>query len=150
MTLPPPTTALLLLLLLLPRFTSPSPLPAAASDLTYNSSCTAPSLSSWAWSLSDLYFHSSVVFSTPAHQIDGGWVSFSLASPVVDVAFDCQASSTQLQDWFYGDQWYACTNTTGGGAAGEVEAEARFRYERVTGRVDVAQSWVCRDDPVYP
>jgi hypothetical protein len=27
---------------------------------------------------------------------------------------------------------------------------AQFRFDRVTGRVDVNQSWVCREDPVYP
>lgn len=107
--------------------------------------CTQASFSSWSWSLSDLYFHSSVVFSTPAHQIDGGWVSFGLTSQATaDVAFECDASSTQLQDWFYGNQWYTCTANSAAGAT------AQFRFDRMTGRVDVNQSWTCDDDPVYP
>jgi hypothetical protein len=157
-----------LLLLSLPLS---STLPSSPATLSRRDNCTLPSpqcgctrtsFSPWSWSLSDLYFHSSVIFSTPAHQIDGGFVSFSLSHPAVpDVAFDCQASSTQLQDWFYGDQWYTCTGKEIEAGEGEGEGKgsddggvkgttAQFRFDRVTGRVDVNQSWVCREDPVYP
>ncbi|KAH8905007.1 hypothetical protein BR93DRAFT_898453 [Coniochaeta sp. PMI_546] len=152
-----PSTALALLLLFLPFcFTSPYPYLSRRDDCSLSPGgcgCTNTSFSAWAWSLSDIYFHSSVIFSTPAHQIDGGWVSFSLTHPAVaGVSFDCEASSTQLHDWFYGDQYYVCTGKADGeGGEAVNQTTAHFRYDRVTGRVDVNQTWVCRDqDPVYP
>jgi hypothetical protein len=152
-----PSSALALLLLCLPFSSSAPYRPSSKRDNCIVSStgcgCTATSFSAWAWSLSDFYFHSSVIFSTPAHQIDGGWVSFTLTNPAVaGVTFDCEAESTQLQDWFYGDQWYVCTGKgDGAGEAPANETKAQFRYDRVTGRVDVNQTWVCSDqDPVYP
>ncbi|OIW34367.1 hypothetical protein CONLIGDRAFT_567468 [Coniochaeta ligniaria NRRL 30616] len=149
------STALTLLLLSLP-FSSPSPFFPKRDNRTSPATscgCTTTSFSPWSWSLSDIYFHSSVIFSTPSHQIDGGWVSFSLAHPALaGVVFDCEASSTQLQDWFYGDQDYVCTGRADGeGGQAVRRAKATFRFDRAGGRVDVDQSWVCEDqDPRYP
>jgi len=141
-------------------------LPAPLSKTPNPCGCTRTSFSSWSWTLTDFYFHSSVIFSTPSHQIDGGWVSFTLAHPAVpDTKFGCDAASTQLHDWFYGDQEFNCTARAivggegkgyGGGGGGDGEEEeglagkARFRFDRSSGRVDVVQSWVCAEDPVYP
>lgn len=137
--------SLLLLSLSLPSSSSPLSPRDNCNSTPGSCDCTNTSFSSWAWNLSAFYFHSSVVFSTPAHQIDGGYVSFNLTNPAVaGVVTECAASSTQLDDWFYGDQWYTCTGDAPAGVS------AQFRFDRVTGRVDVNQSWVCDDDPVYP
>lgn len=111
--------------------------------------CSSTSFSSWSWSVTDLYYHSSIVFSTPAHQIPNGMISFSLAHPAMPgVSLACSASSTQLQDFFYGNQYFSCTN---GNVTDETATRATFRFDKATGRVDLNQTWTCTDvDPVYP
>jgi hypothetical protein len=133
-----PSTSSLSLLLLL--FSLPTTLTHPSKRQTTN--CLASPPKCWSWRLTDFYFHSSVIFSTPAHQIDGGWVSFNLTQPALDLTMECSASSTQLQDWFYGNQWYACA---GGDGTVPGNATASFRFDRVTGRVDVNQTWGCGD-----
>lgn len=123
-------------LLLLPQTLShPFPPPFNGSP---GGSCNT-SFSPWAWDLRDVYYHSSITFSTPSHQIDGGYISFSLTQPALtDQTFECSASSTQLQDFFYGNQWFGC----GGDEVGQV-GRAEFMFDRVTGKVVVRESWVC-------
>ncbi|KAB5579896.1 hypothetical protein GE09DRAFT_1080114 [Coniochaeta sp. 2T2.1] len=151
-----PLNLLSLALLLSPSTASTLPLLQKRDNCTVSTGkcgCSRASFSDWQWQLTDFDFHSSIIFSTPSHQIDGGWVSFSLKHPAVKgVDFDCEASSTQLQDFFYGGVWYPCeakASETGGEELGKTKAS--FMFDRSTGMVNVSQSWVCRDqDPRYP
>lgn len=128
--------------------------PARRQDSTPCPTCTEQSLSGFSWDVIGMTYHSSVIFSTPAHQIDGGWVSFNLTNPAVPYPMVCSAESVQLEDFFYGNQWYPCTAsgnqtdpTTG---EEETPSTASFRYNRDSGELDIEQSWTCYDVPDYP
>lgn len=111
-------------------------------------SCTK-SLHPWSWSLSSLDYHSSIIFSTPAHQIDGGFISFNLSSPFSSTSQDlvCSATSYQLHDFFYGNQWFQCQDPSAVGVGEDgkrVEGrKAEFQFDRISGRVDVRETWGC-------
>lgn len=55
------------------------------------------------FTLSDVYYHSSMVYSTPAHLATyGGYISFNLTNPSVPYVTACSATGLHLQDYFYG------------------------------------------------
>ena len=106
-----------------------------------------------AWRISGLTFTSSVTFSTPAHQIDDGEVSFNLTSSATgrDAVLQCGAHSSQISQFFYGDMWYACAASgssafAAGALAGALNTTAaRFRFDRPAGVVTLNQAWSCQD-----
>ena len=67
----------------------------------------------------------------------------------------CDAYSSDYMDPFYGQQVYTCskvTNSTSGGGGGEPPAKeeeeklkTQFRYWKATQKVEVRQTWECRD-----
>lgn len=122
---------------------TPTPLLQRASSPT----CSNASLHGFKWTVQDFDFHTSYIFSTPAHQNSWGYVNFNLSNPAVPGArASCSAASSQLSDFFYGTVPYACTVA---GAAGP--APATFAFNRPTGELDVNQTWTCDDqDPKYP
>lgn len=124
-----------------------SPISLASRD-SYLSGCSDLSLQDFEWQVDDFDFHSSYIFTTPAHQNSWGYVNFNLSNPAVpDVVASCSAASDQLQDFFFGTQIYKCT--VNGTTAGP--APASFTYNRPSGELDVNQTWTCRDkDPKYP
>ncbi|KAK3938768.1 hypothetical protein QBC46DRAFT_317240 [Diplogelasinospora grovesii] len=115
------------------------------SDLT----CSAASFRALSWTAENFYFHSDITYSTPAHQIDDGEVSFNLSNAALSYVMDCSAMSFQLEDFFYGDQWYPCKPSNEADPNGS--GVAAFRYDRRSGRIDINQTWACNDgDPRYP
>lgn len=112
-------------------------LPLALAAPAGNSYCPPPPSQSPVWTLHDLYYHSSEVYTTPAHQNSWGYISFNLSNSALSYVTPCSAQSDQLSDFFYGNMWYTCDTPASapGGAA-------YFRYDEPTGRVDVNQTWV--------
>lgn len=92
------------------------------------------------WTIHNLTFHSSDTFSTPAHQIPGGWVDFNLTNTQVDYVTQCSAYSTQLSDYFYGNQVFQCKDNVFGN-------ETTFTYSYPSGAVDVNSTWTCMTAP---
>lgn len=113
-----------------------------------SSSCTEDSVKRFEWTVEGFDFHASYIFSTPAHQNSWGYVNFNLSNPAVpDILMSCSAQSDQLQDFYYGTQWYQCTAN----GTSYRPAPATFTFNRPTGELDINQSWTCNDqDPKYP
>ncbi|RDA89874.1 hypothetical protein CP533_6653 [Ophiocordyceps camponoti-saundersi (nom. inval.)] len=89
------------------------------------------------WTVSDFEYHASYTFSTPAHQIAGGYVNYTLANPVLSYKVSCPASSSQLQDFFYGTQVYMCQSPVG------AVDETTFTFSRPSGELKINQTWSC-------
>ncbi|RCI08991.1 hypothetical protein L249_4990 [Ophiocordyceps polyrhachis-furcata BCC 54312] len=100
-------------------------------------SCTSKSSSMREWTVSDFDYHASYTFSTPAHQIAGGFVNFTLSNPVLSYKLSCPATSSQLQDFFYGTMVYKCETAAGSGD------DATFTFNRPTGELKINQTWSC-------
>lgn len=117
-----------------------------------NQTCFARTSAISEWQISDLDFHASYIFSTPAHQNSWGYVNFTLYNPVLETSTRCSASSNRLNDFFYGEVSYECEE--GGENASYADKEdlrdTSFTFSRPSGVVTVEQSWYCRDDPQFP
>ncbi|CAH0058509.1 unnamed protein product [Clonostachys solani] len=103
-------------------------------------SCRNASRSILSWNIIDFDFHSSYTFSTPSHQIAGGYVNFTLENAALEYKPVCAASSSQLQDFFYGNAVYDCQVPPSA-----PRDAASFSFNRATGEVLVNQTWVCGD-----
>ncbi len=120
--------------------------PAALEGRDANRGCQDISFDKWEWTISDLVFNASYIFSTPAHQNSWGYVNFGLDHPALKYGGSCHASSNQLQDFFYGTTTYTCDFP----AAGKTTS-ATFLFDRPSGLLNVTQSWTCSDkDPKFP
>lgn len=93
------------------------------------------------WQVSQFDYHSSVVFSTPAHQNSWGYVNFTLENPAVDYKPICSAASNQLNDFFYGTFIYNC-DVEDDGAGGR----ATFTYSVPSGQLQINQTWACTEE----
>ncbi len=120
--------------------------------------CTPTSFDEPLWKATGLTFSSSIIFSTPAHQIDSATVLFNLSNTAIgtDVELSCRGSSEQLQQFFYGNIWYPCHVVNSSIAAAITSrwngTAARFCFSRPTGKLVINQEWACRDrgpDNVY-
>ena len=119
--------------------------------------CASISFDGPMWILSDLTFKSSIIFSTPAHQIDWGKVIFNLTNTAIGpgIQLSCEGQNEQPEQFFYGNIWYHCSLINSSLAA-EITTEmhgtrARFCYNRPTGQLILNQEWTCRDlDSKYP
>lgn len=110
-----------------------------------NPGCQKNSFGDFKWIVKDFDYHASYIFSTPSHQISNGYVSFNLTNPALAYDASCQAISSQLQEFFYGNMIYTCTVPDGS------TTETTFDFSRPSGRLDVNQTWTCSDqDPKYP
>ncbi|KAF6824742.1 hypothetical protein CPLU01_10691 [Colletotrichum plurivorum] len=96
------------------------------------------------WTLTNFDYHASYIFSTPSHQNSWGYVSFNVSNPVLDYVVSCEAASSRLSDFFYGEQTYTCTAPDG------QSTETSFTFSRPDGAVTLSQAWTCNDDPKYP
>lgn len=106
--------------------------------------CTDTSQNNFAWEARAFDFHSSYVFTTPSHQNSRGFVSFDLFNPADETTTRCEASSGQLNDFFYGTVEYSCNDTTRAGTTS-------FDFSRPSGQLRLEQSWTCDDqDPQWP
>lgn len=115
-----------------------------AGDTTTTNGCPTCASAFTEWTITDLEYHASYIFSTPAHQNSWGYVSFNVTNPAVPYVVPCTAASSQLSDFFYGTMIYECPVPAGSGGA------LTFTYNRPTGELALNQTWICRDDPQYP
>lgn len=110
-----------------------------------NPGCQSKSFNDFRWTIEGFNFHSSYVFTTPAHQNSWGYVDFNVTNPALDYRAACSASSSQLSDFFYGTQTYNCTVPDGSSAV------STFDFSRPSGQLHFNQTWTCSDaDPQYP
>lgn len=96
------------------------------------------------WVIKGFTYNSSVIFTTPSHRNADAYVEFGLSNSALPFVPSCWAGSTQMMDFFYGNQWFNCLlpPTDSASAAG---SEAVFQFDKSSGRVDVKQKWVCPD-----
>ncbi|KAI0200585.1 hypothetical protein F4808DRAFT_428377 [Astrocystis sublimbata] len=107
--------------------------------------CTAISFGDFSWTIEEFTYHRSYTFSTPAHQISGGQVGFNLTNPALEGKVTCQAYSSQLSDFFYGDFIYNCQAPDGS------LTETTFDWNSPASALNINQTWTCTDeDPQYP
>lgn len=124
------------------------PAPPPAQPPHWNPACLATSIHDFSWSLS-LEYHAFWYFTTPSHQNSWGTVTFNLTNPAVGSqvrtargTIHCQADSSRLSDFFYGDQWFPCLPSSPEVAA--VLPDTQFRFF-THNRFDLNQIWVCNE-----
>lgn len=110
--------------------------PTASASHGQNS-CMKKSTQVTEWTVEDFDFHSSYIFSTPAHQNSWGYVNFTLANPAVEYPLQCSSKSSWLQDFYYGMVNYDCTAPDGKSGAGS------FNFSRPLNELKINQSWSC-------
>ncbi|EEY22312.1 conserved hypothetical protein [Verticillium alfalfae VaMs.102] len=136
-----------LLSLLLAPLALASPILSRADKQTCFSTTSAVK----SWELKSFDFHANYIFSTPSHQNSWGYVSFVLENAILGTKTKCEASSSSLNDFFYGDVDYQCEAPEGDVPKDEPRlSQTTFRFDRPGGEVQVAQSWYCFDDPQFP
>lgn len=110
-----------------------------------NASCAEQARTSQ-WVVENFDYHASYIFTTPAHQNSHGYVNFDLWNTVVQYTATCNATSDQLNDFFYGTIWYPCTlpSTAPPGAA------VTFRFDRPTGLLEINGTVICTQDGRAP
>lgn len=106
-----------------------------------NGKCTSTSATSNSWTVHDLTYHASYIFSTPSHQIPSGRVNFTLSNPALDYNAYCEARSSRLTNFFYGDLVYDCTLPS----SSEEGDMASFTYNKPKGLLTLNQTWYCPD-----
>jgi hypothetical protein len=107
--------------------------------------CQDASFNNFAWTIDSFRFHASYVFSTPAHQNSWGYVDFNLTNAALAYQARCSASSSRINDFFFGDQVYDCVVPEGS------SAKTTFSFSRPEGKLGLNQTWTCSDkDPQYP
>ncbi|KAI0020872.1 hypothetical protein F4780DRAFT_779096 [Xylariomycetidae sp. FL0641] len=115
-----------------------------------NPGCQAASFGSFAWTVENFVYNASYIFTTPAHQNSWGYVNFDLRNPALAYDVACRASSSQLNDFFYGNVPYTCSSSSAADNSSST-TETTFSYSRPSGQLNVNQTWVCSDrDPLYP
>ncbi|CAK7568343.1 MAG: hypothetical protein SEPTF4163_006330 [Sporothrix epigloea] len=110
-----------------------------------NPGCTADSFGSFDWTVSAIVYNTSITFSTPAHQIPSGIVQFNLTNPALTYTAVCEAYSSQLTEFFYGNIVYSCTEPA------NATTSTKFTFDAGTSLLRVNQTWTCSDeDAAYP
>ncbi|UNI20503.1 hypothetical protein JDV02_006583 [Purpureocillium takamizusanense] len=112
-------------------------LAAPTAGVDNHNRCTSQSTKVTAWTVHDFDFHSSEMFTTPAHQNSWGYVNFTLSNPVVSYRPVCSAQSNQLSDFFYGNFIYNCDVPAGSGD------KASFTFSRASSELKLNQTWNC-------
>ncbi|KAK0632728.1 hypothetical protein B0T14DRAFT_560393 [Immersiella caudata] len=110
--------------------------PAAAPSQT--ESCKDASFLHASWAVKGFRYHSLITYSTPSHPIATGFVDFNLTNVALPYTLSCSATSSQMSDFFYGNQWYLCTDSLGN--------DAEFQFDKSSGRLDLQQKWACAND----
>ncbi|OAA33574.1 hypothetical protein AAL_01039 [Moelleriella libera RCEF 2490] len=114
--------------------------PAATLDTRQDAPCTRTSSLVRQWSVKDFDYHASYVFTTPAHQNSWGYVNFTLVNAVLNLKTQCSAASNQLQDFYYGNFIYNCTQFP------EEVSTATFTFSRPQNELKVNQTWICPEE----
>ncbi|KAF2196987.1 hypothetical protein GQ43DRAFT_356358, partial [Delitschia confertaspora ATCC 74209] len=84
------------------------------------------------FTLSEITYHSNMIYSTPAHlAVYGGDISFNLTNSAVQpkTVSHCTARGMHLQDMFYGEIVYQCGDNT------------NFTYARPLNTFVINQTW---------
>ncbi|KAK0661238.1 hypothetical protein QBC41DRAFT_307432 [Cercophora samala] len=149
----------LLPFLLLPSLSLASPL---AQQLA-TQSCSDTSLSALNWTAKAFDYHSLISLSGSStsniQTLGDGYLSFNLSNPALGPSFDqvCTATSTSPDQFFYFDTWFTCLYTPPSTSSNLSPVTANtsaalFRFDKVSGRLEVKQDWECGDgkDPQYP
>ncbi|KAG5975973.1 hypothetical protein E4U55_007516 [Claviceps digitariae] len=113
--------------------------PANKAQPETHDSCTRQSGQTREWHVKDLDYHASYIFTTPAHQNSWGYIKFTLENPSQKFKSQCEGSSNQLSDFFYGNFVYNCTQPVSNSAA-------TFTFSRPTGQLMVNQTWTCASE----
>jgi hypothetical protein len=103
--------------------------------------CMAAGQKVTSWKIENFDYHASYIFTTPAHQNSWGYANFTLSNPALPYKPVCTAQSSQLGDFFYGDQVYDCKVPAK--YAGD---EATFTFSRPSGQLNVNQTWACPEE----
>ncbi|KAG5919175.1 hypothetical protein E4U61_001146 [Claviceps capensis] len=127
------------LLLAATAMAAPAPAPATVSEPMTHETCTQKSGRTRGWQVKDFDFHASYVFTTPAHQNSVGLVKFTLENSALNVTSQCEGRSVQLDDFFYGNFVYKCTQPVPG-------VETAFTFSRPSSQLLINQSWACVDE----
>ncbi|KAH6681305.1 hypothetical protein B0J14DRAFT_647716 [Halenospora varia] len=91
------------------------------------------------FTLHNVTYHSSVVYSTPAHlATKSGTVEFNLTNPAVPYTTHCTGYSMQYPDFFYGDIVYNCD-----AVPSNTDAKATFTFSYPGQSFSVNQTWSC-------
>ncbi|KAF2186447.1 hypothetical protein K469DRAFT_706418 [Zopfia rhizophila CBS 207.26] len=95
------------------------------------------------FTLQDINYYSSMVYSTPAHLATyGGRIQFNLTNPAVSYLTRCDAWGRHLQDMFYGESEYTCEAPVG------ETGVTNFTYSRPNNAFTVNQTWT-QDGKTY-
>ncbi|KAI1430985.1 hypothetical protein GGR50DRAFT_698469 [Xylaria sp. CBS 124048] len=113
--------------------------PSGLSPRDYDTGCSTQSFNDFTWTIEDFTYRASYLFTTPAHQVSTGYVDFNLSNPALPETVSCQADSTWLTDFFYGNINYKCAVPEGS------KTKTSFAFSRPSGRLDVNQTWTCED-----
>lgn len=113
--------------------------------------CSDASFGDFHWEILNFVYNASYVYTTPAHQNSWGFVNFNLFNPAFAADGSasseavCSASSSRINDFFYGDMQYTCSSNT------RETRKSTFDFDHGSGLLKVSESWVCVDvDPEFP
>lgn len=121
-----------------------SALPSGLNTRDDNPGCSAAARD-FQWTIENFSYHAQYIFTTPAHQNSAGTVKFNVTNPALLYQGRCEATSTQLSDFFYGTMNYKCQFPDGAKSSGS------WAWSRPSGKLDFNQSWACSDlEPQYP
>jgi hypothetical protein len=97
------------------------------------------------WTVHSFDYYASYLFTNPAHQNSWGYVNFNLTNNIVPYTAVCEASSSQLTDFFYGTVDYTCILQADAPAG----AAVKFRFSRPSGQLDITESIICSEKKKY-
>jgi hypothetical protein len=92
-----------------------------------------------AWMLENILYNSSDTYTTPAHHFGSGYVSFSLASNVRNVSAQCNATTSQVPNFFDGNQWYPCKFSD----SALPSDQAWFKFTASAAKLEINQTYTC-------
>ncbi|EPE31844.1 hypothetical protein GLAREA_11926 [Glarea lozoyensis ATCC 20868] len=130
-------TPIALLLPLLPLLPLTTATPICTPTTPAILPCTTPTI----WTLTNITYTSTAIYSTPAHLATAyASFSFSLSSNAVPYTYTCSAGSSSYPTYFNGDQAYTCTASNG-----DATAQATWTWNAGTKEVYFNANWVCVD-----
>jgi hypothetical protein len=148
--------ALLALVLLASSPAQATPLALAKAPRQAPPTCQQASQQATAWTVTNLTYSASVVYTTPAHQVDGAQVAFNLTNAALDYPQVCRGESPVAGVPFADATVYTCTpgNATaldGIGVEGTHHGYSRatFVWDWPTKTLFVNETWNCNDGFVY-
>ncbi|KAI1196823.1 hypothetical protein F5X97DRAFT_201025 [Nemania serpens] len=105
--------------------------------------CASASSGDFAWTVKAFTFSISDVYSTPAHEVASGTVTFNLSNPALPEEVRCTASNSAYSLYFYGGVNYACSAPVGS------TTKTSFTYSQIDDGLHINQTWTCKDgEPV--